>query len=117
MGEPWMTPTYDQGLEMIDNTYSEWTTINGVNGYKFFNKTDFSKYIFLHATGEWIEESLNSDDKYGNYLSTKYTKSGTPTYICRLQFYYEQSYSDLTMDNYSYSQRGQSVRAIRPLEW
>ena len=53
MGEPWMTPTYDQGLEMIDNTDSEWTTINGVNGYKFFNKTDFSKYIFLPAAGKW----------------------------------------------------------------
>ena len=45
MGEPWMMFTKDQGQELIDNTTSEWTTVNGVNGRKFTSKADSSKLI------------------------------------------------------------------------
>ena len=41
------------GWELINNTTSEWISINGVNGRKFINKTDSSKYIFLPASGVW----------------------------------------------------------------
>ena len=49
MREPWMMLTKDQGQELIGNTTSTWNSINGVNGRKFTNKTDTSKYIFLPA--------------------------------------------------------------------
>ena len=35
MGSPWKMPTYNQANELINNTTSTWTTINGVNGRKF----------------------------------------------------------------------------------
>ena len=115
MGEPWMMFTKDQGWELIKYTFSGWTTINGVNGYKFFNKTDLSIYIFLPAAGEWGEQSLSTAGEQGNYLSTKWIKSNNSKYICRLQFYYNQYSSELKMYDYTYPSRGASVRGIRPL--
>lgn len=44
-------PTQEQLQELIDSTTNEWTAINGVNGYKFTNKNDSSKYIFVPAAG------------------------------------------------------------------
>jgi hypothetical protein len=34
-----------------DNSTTEWTTINGVYGQKFTNKSDSSKYVFFPAAG------------------------------------------------------------------
>lgn len=51
MGKKWRMPTKSEFQELIDNTTNEWTTIDGVNGYKFTNKADKSKYIFIHAAG------------------------------------------------------------------
>lgn len=51
MGGDWRMPTSDELRELLDNTDSEWTTINGVNGRKFTSKTDTSKYIFFPAAG------------------------------------------------------------------
>ena len=39
--------------ELLDETDKEWTTINGVSGYKFMNKTNHSQYIFLPAAGHY----------------------------------------------------------------
>lgn len=44
-------PTLDQTIELISNTNTEWTTIDGVIGRKFISKTDSSKYIFIPAVG------------------------------------------------------------------
>jgi hypothetical protein len=44
-------PTKAHLEELISGTNNEWTTINGVAGYKFTNKTDASKYIFIPAAG------------------------------------------------------------------
>ena len=59
--------TQDQGQELIDNTTSTWTTINGVNGRKFISKTDSSKYIFLPAGGWWDQTILTSAETVGEY--------------------------------------------------
>ena len=61
--------TYDQGDELIDNTTSTWTTINEVNGRKFINKTDDSKYVFLPAGGCWRDITPNNTTQ-GCYWST-----------------------------------------------
>ena len=72
MGEPWMMFTKDQGQELIDNTTSEWTSINGVNGRKFTSKTDSSKYIFLPSGGFCDYTSLHNAGSNGCYWSITY---------------------------------------------
>ena len=73
MGSPWKMPTKNQCQELINNTTSIWTTINKVNGYKFTNKTDTSKYIFLQAGGYWNNANHYSDKSSGYYLTTKWS--------------------------------------------
>lgn len=51
-GGGWEMPTNTQFRELVDNTDNEWAVVNNVNGYKFTNKTDSSKYIFLPAAGD-----------------------------------------------------------------
>ena len=76
-------PTYAQCQELINKnkTTSEWTTINGVNGYKFTNKSDSSKYIFLPAGGLWNNTTHNYAGSSGSYWSTDRYNSTTAWYL------------------------------------
>ncbi len=59
-GGDWRMPTHAECQELIDNTTSEWTTQNGVNGRKFTSKTN-GKSIFLPAAGNrWNGELYNA---------------------------------------------------------
>ena len=62
--------TYDQGLELVNNTDSEWTTINGITGRKITNKTDYSKYIFISVAGFWSDTNNTTIDRFGYYFLT-----------------------------------------------
>ena len=68
-------PTNTQCKEIIDNTTRTWTTVNGVNGYKFTSKTDSSKYIFIPAAGNWRDTTYENSGKFGHYWSTIYSSS------------------------------------------
>ena len=48
-GSSWRMPTYDEIVELVNNTTDEWTTQNGVNGRKFTAANGNS--IFLPAAG------------------------------------------------------------------
>ena len=50
MGGSWHMPTPEQCQELIDNTTSEWTTQDGVNGRLFTSKNN-GKSIFIPAAG------------------------------------------------------------------
>ena len=50
MGGSWHMPTPEQYQELIDNTTSEWTTQDGVNGRLFTSKNN-GKSIFIPAAG------------------------------------------------------------------
>ena len=50
-------PTLTQVQELVSGTNSEWTTIDGVAGRKFTNKSDSSKYIFIPAAGYFHDGS------------------------------------------------------------
>ena len=52
MGGDWRMPTKTEFRELIDNTDSEWVTINGINGRRFTSRIDTSKYIFIPASGD-----------------------------------------------------------------
>lgn len=51
MGEGYAIPTTAQCNELITGTNITWTTVNGVPGAKFTNKSDSTKYIFIPAAG------------------------------------------------------------------
>ena len=51
MGGEWHIPSPDQIWELLDNTISEWSELNDVNGMKFISKKDNSKSIFFPAAG------------------------------------------------------------------
>ena len=52
MGGNWHMPTSAQCQELIDNTTSAWTTVNGVNGGTFTSKTNGNS-IFIPAAGSY----------------------------------------------------------------
>lgn len=55
-GGEWRIPTNDEMKELINNTVSEWTTQDGVEGYKFTSSKTGSS-IFFPAAGCRVSES------------------------------------------------------------
>ena len=116
MGEPWMMPTKDQYQELIDNTTSEWTSINRgiyiIYGRKFTSKTDISKYIFLPAAGMWENASISSATNTGQYWTSAYSSSATGWSL------HLDDSGILAMTDFNrYRYKGYSIRPVRPLEW
>ena len=68
-GDGWRMPTKDEFQELMDNCTSEWTTVNGVNGYKFTSKTN-GKSIFLPAAGDRRYGDLRLAGECGYYWSS-----------------------------------------------
>ena len=69
-------PTLTQINELISGTNNEWTTINGVAGHKFTNKSDSSKYIFIPSAGYFDSGSRFLEGSYGCvWSSSLYTSS------------------------------------------
>lgn len=59
MGGEWHMPSTNQLRELTAYTNSEWTTLNGVSGYKFTSQSDNTKYIFVPAAGVCINSELD----------------------------------------------------------
>ena len=65
-GGDWVMPTKDQVRELVDNTTSEWTQVNGVNGRKFTSKaTGNSNSIFVPNSGHRWGGNLIYAGRYG----------------------------------------------------
>ena len=74
MGSDWRMPTETEFRVLIDNTDSEWVTINGINGRKFTSRIDTSKYIFIPAAGYCNDGSVsNVGDSGYVWSSSLYT--------------------------------------------
>ena len=107
-GSEWRMPSVEQFKELLDNryTYSEWTTVNGVEGRKITSKKNW-KSLFLPAAGYCSGKSLFDTGSYGDYwsrtLSTSYPGSA---YI----LYFDSSNVDWGR---FYRYDGQSVRPVR----
>lgn len=108
-GGAWRMPTKDEFTELKNNTDYEWVANyngTGVSGYKFTNKTDNTKFIFLPAAGYRHESSFLSQGSYGLYWSST-LRSGDPLYAWYLEFY------DGYVHTYYYDRFfGLSVRAV-----
>ena len=75
-GGQWVMPNYEDMLELIANTTSEWTTLNGVAGRRFTSKTN-GRSIFLPAAGCRVNATLDSQGSDGYYWSSDLYSSNT----------------------------------------
>ena len=66
MGSEWHLPTSAQIEELVENTDQEEVTVNGINGRKFINKKDSSKYIFIPASGYYDEGKFGNEGDSGD---------------------------------------------------
>ena len=107
LGAPWRLPTKEEFKELYDNTDREWTTINGVSGWKFMKKTDHSVYVFFPAAGDGDGTSLNGRGSYGYYWSSSWYSSDYAYYM------YFGSSSVNPQSNYYRRYLGFSVRAVQ----
>lgn len=106
-GGSWRMPSKEQFEELINNTTSEFTTVNNVKGYLFTASNGNS--IFLPAAGYRDDTSLDDAGSNGNYWSR--TLNGT---LLAYDLYF---YSDGVAVYYSgYGDRnfGLTVRPVRP---
>ena len=109
-GGSWRMPTKEEQDELRDNCTWEWTTQNGVKGYKVTSKKKgYTKNsIFLPAAGFRLDSSLSSEGSYGYYWSSSlYTHNPSSAYYLDFDSSYVYWY-----DNSRYN--GRSVRPVCP---
>ena len=75
MGGDWHMPSPEQIKELLDNTTSEWTTIDGISGMAFTSKKDESNSIFIPAVGRAWYGSIHRSVKYGFIWSSMVARS------------------------------------------
>ncbi len=105
-GGDWRMPTKAEFDELLNNTTKEWTTQNGVNGYKFTSKTNGNS-IFLPAAGSHWYDELDYAGSGGYYWSSSLGES----YQSRAwRLYFGSGFAD---SNSSTRSGGHSVRPVR----
>ena len=113
-GPAWCIPSKEQYVELINSSYTttEWTTQNGVNGYKITSKmegyTDNS--IFLPASGN-VSYSLLHDLGSEGYYWSRTLNSGRSDLALYLRFL-SNGMNTYAIDRH----KGQSIRPVRLLE-
>lgn len=106
LGDGARIPTKAEWLELLNNTTSAWTTVNGVNGRKFTASNGHS--IFLPAAGGMYGSSLDGEGLYGRYWSSSLLDS-EPLYAWGMGFF--SGYQDVFDGMRDF---GRSVRPVRP---
>ena len=66
-GSGWRTPTQTEWRELLDNTNSQWTTLNGVHGRLFIGSN--GNTLFLPAAGTRFDNELHDANVAGHYWS------------------------------------------------
>lgn len=120
-GPAWRMPSLEQFDELINSNYTttEWTTQNGVNGYKITSKIEgyTDKFIFLPAAGLFNSNSSSSptdEGSWGYYWSRSLNStisSGYPVYGRSLNFR-----SSSINTGYSDRDVGETIRPVRNSE-
>lgn len=112
-GGSWRMPTKEEQDELRDNCTWEWTTQNGVKGYKVTSKKKgYTKNsIFLPAAGYRNDSSLDDVGSDGRYWSSSLCTYGSygPYGAYHLGFY-----SSGVHRGYDVRYYGQSVRPVCP---
>ena len=105
-GDSWVMPSYSQFKELIENCSTEWTSLNGINGYKFTGPNGSS--IFLPASGYYGFGDKFFEGSAGLFWSSTYNSSNKD-----LARYLRFDSGRLTLDYYLSRNSGQPVRAIQ----
>ena len=100
-------PSLDQINELFDNSTSEWTTQNGVNGWMFKSKVNYAS-VFLPAAGAVWGGETDGDAFFGDYWSSKLSESNQ-----RNAYYLEFGSAGASWNNIGNRNGGQSVRSVR----
>ena len=105
LGSNWRIPKHEDWQELLNNTESQWTTVNNVNGYKLTASN--GNYIFLPAVGYGNGSSLSSEGSIGDvWSSSLYSVGSSGIFICRF------SSGSLNPGYGTYRYYGFSVRGI-----
>ena len=78
LGSSWRIPTYEEWIELRDNSTSVWTTENGIAGRRITStKPGYTdKFIFLPAAGQYSQAKLCDAQNLGYYWSATRYSSG-----------------------------------------
>lgn len=71
-GGAWRIPTYNDYVEIRNNTDQEWTSINGVYGVKAMKKSDHSIYVFFPSFGNRSQYNTQANPTLGFFMTTWY---------------------------------------------
>lgn len=105
-GGAWRMPTQSEMSELVIKCTREWTTVNGVEGYKFTGPNGNS--IFLPATGYYSSTTF-----YSASCGYTYYWSSTPIPSGNYNAYYLKFVEDGCGVNYSYNRDdGYAVRPV-----
>jgi len=72
-GGQWRIPTQEEWEELISNSYTFWTTVNGVNG-RLLRSTKNGNTIFLPAAGRREGSSVSLKNQEGRYWAATLDK-------------------------------------------
>ena len=112
-GQVASAPSLDQINELLNNTTSEWTTLNGIEGTRFTGGNGGT--IFLPAAGYLRLGNLCYVGTGGSYWSSIPDEGDCVApgiYACGLTFY-SPVFSFEVFSSSSYRSNGQSVRPVR----
>ncbi len=119
-GVQWRMPTKQEWRELIDNCNKEWTTVNGVSGYRFTsNKEGFtSNSIFLPAAGYIDNTTLTNKGVEGNiyyWTSSLYDPfdETKQTYSPEYAYVYEYDSNHNHWIDYEFRAYGIPIRAVQ----
>lgn len=104
-GSPWRLPTEAEFQELIDNCTWEWTTQNGINGYKVTSKKNGNS-IFLPAAGWYDGRWFYYPGSAGHYWSATPYESYAGSSYC---LFFIEGHRDTIWGGRDY---GQSVRPV-----
>lgn len=106
-GKHWRIPSITQWYELKRECNWSWESLNGINGYKVWNKTR-KKYIFLPAAGFYMGSELRKKGEMGSYWSRNLSNEDEMQYALEASFVNNELY--IGGDFYRYY--GQSIRAV-----
>lgn len=106
-GADWKIPSWEQWQELYSSCRWEWTTINGINGYKVSSTNN--NWIFLPAGGYFDNTSIINKGAFGDYwTSTLCAKENKSAY----DFDFTSNQMRIGND-YGYRCQGHSIRPVR----
>ena len=112
MGGGARTPTHDEWQELMNNTNSEWTTLNGVNGRRLTSTINGNSIFLPAASYRTGSEDLIGAGYMGRYWSSSLNADHPPLSLRGAYSFY--LYSDgQRMNDDRYRFCGLSVRAVR----